>query len=150
MTLFRTNGFSDQWYPFRTNGFSDKWYPFRTNGSSDQWVFGPMGHRTNGFSDQWAVGPMGFRTNGLSDRRHGTIFVCYINIITIIVLLCILYIQILYLNVLLPILSWLTMCSTVAMLKLWSRQFEYWPMYYSTNWLCFLIRICFSKFWIYL
>ena len=35
---------------------------FRTNGSSDQWVFGPMGRRTNGFSDQWVVGPMGCRT----------------------------------------------------------------------------------------
>ena len=42
---------------------------FRTNGSSDQWVFGPMGRQTNGFSDQWVVGPMGCRTIETSPRH---------------------------------------------------------------------------------
>ena len=37
---------------------------FRTNGSSDQWVFGPMGFRP----DQWVFGRTnGFSGNGLSD-----------------------------------------------------------------------------------
>ena len=62
MTLFRTNGFSDQWHTFSDQWFSDQWHFFepmrlRTNGFSDQWAVGPMGFRTNGSSDQWAVGP---------------------------------------------------------------------------------------------
>ena len=65
MTLFRTNGSSDQ-----CNGFSDQW----------QWAVGPMVFRTNGSSDQWqwAVGPSAWHhyvynacrsPKGMSNRR---------------------------------------------------------------------------------
>ena len=91
MTLFQTNGFSDQWHAFsdqcqlfsdQCQWFSDQchmawqchWHFFGPMAMSLRTNAMPMGFRTNGNAKamamprQWAIGLMVFRTNGSSDQ----------------------------------------------------------------------------------